>query len=111
MAAHDDDLEPGISQALAQSVDQVDPSTALRDRVLRSVGASATRPLATSRSTSAFPSWLATAALLAIAAGLSVYSFLLRSRITTLEGELRDAILRAERYAARQPTRSRASRC
>jgi anti-sigma-K factor RskA len=95
MAAHEDDLDPDIAQALAQSVDQVDPPAALRDRVLRSVAPTA-RPRAVSHSTSAFPSWLATAALLAIAAGLSVYSFLLRSRITTLEGELRDAILRAD---------------
>ena len=94
MAAHEDDLDPDIAQALAQSVDHVDPPATLRDRVLRSVGASATRPGAASRS--AFPSWLATAALIAIAAGLSVYSFLLRSRITMLEGELRDAIVRAE---------------
>ena len=35
-------------------------------------------------------------ALLVIAAGLSVYSLQLRSRISTLEGELRDAILRAD---------------
>jgi len=95
MATHEDDLDPDIAQALAQSVDQVDPPAALCDRVLRSVGPT-TRPRVVSHSTSAFPSWLATAALLAIAAGLSVYSFLLRSRITTLEGELRDAILRAD---------------
>jgi anti-sigma-K factor RskA len=97
MAAPDEHLDPDIAQALAQAVDQVDPPSALRDRVLRSVGASsATRPRSTTRSAGAFPSWLATAALLAIAVGLSVYSLQLRSRITTLEGELRDAILRAD---------------
>jgi len=93
MAAHDDNLDPDIAQALAQAVDQVDPPAALRDRVLRSVGASPTAP---TRSTARLPSWLATAALLVIAAGLSVYSLQLRSRISTLEGELRDAILRAD---------------
>jgi hypothetical protein len=96
MAAHDEDLDPDIAQALAQVVDQVDPPAALRDRVLRSVGApsvSRSRPATTAP---AFRSWLATAALLAVAAGLSVYSLHLRSRITTLESELRDAILRAD---------------
>jgi len=48
------------------------------------------------RSAAAFPSWFATAALLVIAAGLSAYSLQLRSRVSTLEGELRDAILRAD---------------
>jgi hypothetical protein len=96
MAAHDDNLDPDIAQALAQAVDQVDPPAALRDRVLRSVGASSSAAQSTTRSTARFPSWLATAALLAIAAGLSVYSLQLRSRISTLEGELRDAILRAD---------------
>jgi anti-sigma-K factor RskA len=94
MAAHDDDLDPDIAQALAQSVDQVEPPEALRDRVLRSVGAPVTRPRAASHG--AFPSWLATAALIALASGLSVYTFLLRSHVTALDGELRDAILRAE---------------
>lgn len=97
MAAHDEDLDPDIAQALAQSVEQVDPPAALRDRVLGSVGASSvTRAKATATTAAVFPSWLAAAALLAIAAGLSVYSLQLRSRITTLERELRDAILRAD---------------
>ena len=96
MAAHDDDLDPDIAQALAQAVDQVDPPTALRDRVLRSVGASSTAQRSSATARTAFPSWLATAALVAIAAGLSVYSLQLRSRISTLESELRDAILRAD---------------
>jgi len=98
MAAHDENLDPDVAQALAQAVDQVDPPAALRDRVLRSVGASPStmQSQPTMRERAAFPSWLATAALLAIAAGLSVYSLQLRSRITTLESELRDAILRAE---------------
>lgn len=94
MAAHDENLDPDIAQALAEAVDQVDPPAALRDRVLRSVGAPSISP--SPAKTAAFPSWLATAALLAIAAGLSVYSLQLRSRITTLESELRDAILRAD---------------
>ena len=98
MAAHDENLDPDVAQALAQAVDQVDPPAALRDRVLRSVGASPStmQSQPTGRERAAFPSWLATAALLAIAAGLSVYSLQLRSRITTLESELRDAILRAD---------------
>jgi hypothetical protein len=98
MAAHDEHVDADIAQALAEAVDQVDPPSALRDRVLRFVGApsSATRPQPTTRAAGANLSWLATAALLAIAAGLSVYSLQLRSRIATLEGELHDAILRAD---------------
>ncbi len=99
MAADDEHLDPDIAQALAQAVAQIDPPAALRVRVLQSVGARSTSSGRASRTPAqrpAAPSWLATAALLAVAAGLSAYSLQLRSRVTTLEGELRDAIVRAD---------------
>ena len=102
MATDDEHLDSDVAQALAQVVEQVDPPAELRDRVLNAIGASAT-PVARfstrPRSRTSYPTLalgLATAALVVIAAGLSVYSLQLHSRITTLEGELRDAILRAE---------------
>ena len=91
----DDDrpeLEPPILQGLGQVVPQVDPSSALRARVLASV---ATRPAAKPRAMSL--TWrLATAASFALAAGLALYTWQLRGRITSLEGELRDTRARAE---------------
>jgi len=87
------ELEPPILQGLGQAVPQFDPPLALRARVLESV---AGRPPA--RVTAKRPAvWrLATAASLALAAGLTVYTSQLRGRITVLEGELRDTRARAE---------------
>ncbi len=71
----------------------MDPPPELRARVLsvassgRPVTLSATRPVGW---------WLATAAGLALAAGLAVYSAQLRGRIAGLEAELRDTRARAE---------------
>jgi len=93
MDVRDDDrpeLEPPILQGLGQAVPQVDPPSALRARVLASVaGVSTARP---ARS----PVWpLATAASLALAAGLGLYTSQLRARIGDLEHDLRDARTRA----------------
>jgi len=91
----DDDrpeLQAPILQGLGQAVPQVDPSVALRARVLASVaGATAVRP-APSRST---PWLLATAASLTLAAGLGIYTSQLRGRVGALEDELREARARA----------------
>jgi anti-sigma-K factor RskA len=94
--SRDDDrpeLEPPILQGLGQAVPQFEPPVTLRARVLESVAAETPR-----RSVLARPAlWqLATAASLALAAGLTLYTSQLRGRITALEGELRDTQARAE---------------
>jgi Anti-sigma-K factor rskA len=88
------ELEPPILQGLAQAVPQVDPPHELRARLLRSV--SSTTPTTTFTSPRPVAWWLATAASLALAAGLTIYSAQLRTRITGLETELRDTRARAE---------------
>ena len=72
---------------------QVDPSPELRARVL-SV-ASANSP-ASRRSSAAYIPWLAAAASVVLSVGLTIYAGQLRSRISTLEVELRDARQRAD---------------
>ncbi len=93
---HDVELDKSISQALAQAVDQVDPPAALRARVLASAGARTATLAPSSPGARAWPAWLAAAAMFAIAAGLSIYATTLRSRVMALEGQLREAILRAD---------------
>ena len=85
---NDDDrpeLEPPVLQGLAQAVPRLEPRPELRARTLSA---------ALSRGAPARPRptlwWLATAASLAFAVGIGLYSAQLRSRIITLEGELRD---------------------
>ena len=91
------ELEPPILQGLAQVVPQVDPPSALRARVLASV---ATTPAVKTRAASPMLWPLATAASLTLAAGLSLYTWQLRGRITTLEDEL--LVTRARADAADQ---------
>ena len=91
-----DDMD--VLQGLAQVVPQVDPSPELRARVLTSIGANrmpsgGAAPTPASR---AGLWWLATAASLALAAGLTVYTGQLRGRISSLETDLREAQLRAD---------------
>jgi hypothetical protein len=87
------ELEPPILQGLGQVVPQVDPPLALRARVLASLttgtsaGSTAARPVRW---------WLATAASLALAAGLTLYTSQLRTRLAMLEDELRDTRARAD---------------
>jgi anti-sigma-K factor RskA len=92
----DDDrpeLEPPILQGLGQAVPQEDPSAALRDRVLSVASAGRhARP----RSAPSYIPWLAAAASLVLSLGLTIYAGQLRSRISTLETELRDARERAD---------------
>ena len=92
------ELEPPILLGLAQAVPQVDPPPELRARVL-SFAPSRT-PAASLGSPRPVRWWLATAAALALAAGLSMHAAQLRSRIAGLETELRDTRTRAD--AARQ---------
>jgi anti-sigma-K factor RskA len=88
------ELEPPILQGLAQAVPQVDPPHELRARLLRVV--SSTSPTSTFTSSRPVAWWLATAASLALAAGLTIYTVQLRTRITDLESELRDTRARAD---------------
>ncbi len=97
-ATRDDDrpeLEPPVLQGLGQAVAQEDPSPALRARVL-AAAVSSRQPTARPRSAPAFIPWLAAAASLVLAFGLTIYTGQLRSRISVLEDELRDARARAD---------------
>ena len=86
--------------ALAEAVPQIDPSPALRHRVLSSLGGATTvaevtperagRPLAQP----AWP-WLAAAASLAVAVGAGWYAVQLRGQVESLTLELRAASVRA----------------
>lgn len=94
MDQDNDRLDPDVAQALARAVDQVDPPAALRDRVLTSIGPDKAAPYRPQASAArALPAWLATAALLAIAAGLAVYVVQLRARVTTLEQQLNSVLI------------------
>ncbi len=87
------ELEPPILQGLGQAVPQVDPPAELRARVL---SAASMRPQTVrSVASRSYIPWLAAAASLALAVGLTIYTAQLRTRITTLEGELREARDRA----------------
>jgi anti-sigma-K factor RskA len=91
-------LRPAVD-ALAWSVDPVNPPAAVRQRILSSISApaatsTATRPAAAS-SRSVLP-WLAAAASLALAVALGAYTWQLRGRVQTLEQQLRDAILQVQ---------------
>lgn len=88
------ELEPPILQGLAQVVPQVDPPHELRARLLRVV--SSTSPTSNFTSPRPVAWWLATAASLALVAGLTIYTAQLRTRITDLESELRDTRARAD---------------
>ena len=87
------ELQPPMLQGLAQVVPQVDPPHELRARVLGSVASTSSSTAVTSPRPVAW--WLATAASLALAAGLTIYTAQLRTRISGLESELRDTRARA----------------
>jgi anti-sigma-K factor RskA len=88
------ELEPPMLQGLGQAVPQVDPPVELRARVLNSVASRS--QLGTKSSTRPVAWWLATAASVALAVGLTVYTAQLRTRIAGLEAELRDTRARAD---------------
>jgi hypothetical protein len=93
----DDDrpeLEAPILQGLAQVVPQQDPPADLRARVLR--GAVAPTRVEVRRPPASYVPWLAAAASLLLAVGLTIYTGQLRTRIGVLESELRDARARAD---------------
>jgi anti-sigma-K factor RskA len=86
--------EPPILQGLGQAVPQVDPPAELRARVLSAAPKRA--QIASPPASRSYMPWLATAASLALAAGLTIYTAQLRTRIATLEGELRETRDRAD---------------
>src|SRR5688572_26129497 len=99
---------------LAYAVPQVEPSPALRDRVLNSLAGSPRSNTAveapsvrrrashvreaesTSGSARMSLAWLAAAAALVVAAAVGTYAVQLRGRVSDLESELARAILRAD---------------
>jgi|SRR5688572_16259303 anti-sigma-K factor RskA len=87
----------GVDQALASAVPQIDPSAALRDRVL----ATARPPKADSRTATSPAQWLPLAASLALSLGLGGYAYSLQQRIVVLEDELTDARAQAADTLAR----------
>ncbi len=88
------ELEPPILQGLGQAVAQEDPSPALRARVLAI--AAAHPQAADARAPRTSLPWLAAAAALIAAIGLTIYAGQLRSRIGVLEEALREARARAD---------------
>jgi anti-sigma-K factor RskA len=78
-----------VTAGLAQSVPQVTPRAALRDRVLLAVGArdvrASERPV---RSRWGATDWLAYAACVAVATAAGFYAMSLRSRVESLEARL-----------------------
>jgi anti-sigma-K factor RskA len=81
-----------VGLALAQVAPQVDPPATLRAAIL-----AAARPdKAPARVPTTIMPWLAAAAMLAVTAGMALYVATLQRRIQTLEGELRNALVRIE---------------
>jgi anti-sigma-K factor RskA len=84
-----------VTAGLAQTVPQVTPRAALRDRILQSVGARdarAAEPKVGARW--ALGNWLAYAASVAVATAAVLYAMNLRARVESLEGRLEVAQLR-----------------
>jgi len=81
-----------VSGALAQAVELHDPPAALRGRIL----GAARRAPAAPRRFSALAPWLATAAMLVVTVGMGTYIAQLRQRVSNLEVQLRDALIRVD---------------
>jgi len=78
-----------VTAGLAQSVPQVTPRAALRDRVLLAVGARGVRVSESkARSKWVMAEWLAYAACVAVATGAVLYAMNLRTRVENLEARL-----------------------
>jgi len=90
-------LQPA-ADALAWSVDPVEPPPAVRQRILSSIAKPpATLPaMPAVRTSRSLAPWLASAASLALAVALGAYASQLRGRVQTLEQELRQAILQVQ---------------
>jgi len=87
-----------VVDALALTVEPVEPPASVRQRILAATAQAATaavKPSTSTQSRSVLP-WLAAAASLVLAAALGVYASQLRGRVQTLEQELREAILQVQ---------------
>jgi len=88
-----------VVDALALTVEPVEPPASVRQRILSATAAqgatAAVKPFTGTKSRSV-PPWLAAAASLVLAAALGVYASQLRGRVQTLEQELREAILQVQ---------------
>jgi anti-sigma-K factor RskA len=88
-----------VPTMLAQAVPQIDPSPALRGRVLRSVAAADSPAEAAARTgggVAGLAPWLAAAASLVLTVTLGGYALELRGRVGALEARLREALARAD---------------
>ena len=90
-----------VADALSQAVPQHEPASAVRTRVLMSVGAGrrGVVPMPTSSTSTRAMSigpWLAAAASLVVAVALGGYATAMRARVGTLEGRLKEAVQRAD---------------
>jgi anti-sigma-K factor RskA len=83
------------ADALAWSIEPVDPPAAIRQRVLSAVTAPAPSPRVVQRRGSWIP-WLAAAASLAFAVALGADGVRLRGRVQTLEHQLAGALLQVQ---------------
>jgi len=83
-----------VADALAWSVEPIDPPAAIRQRVLSAVTSTTARQRVQTRGS--WLPWLAAAASLAVAAGLGADGVRLRGRIQTLELQLRDALVQVQ---------------
>lgn len=81
-----------VSGALAQGVEQHDPPAALRRRILGAARRAPEPP----RRLSALAPWLAAAAMLVVTVGMGMYTEQLRQRVSNLEVQLRDALVRVD---------------
>src|SRR2546421_13105428 len=79
-----------VRSALAQGVEQHDPPAALRGRILGAARRAPEPP----RRLSALAPWLAAAAMLVVTVGMGMYTVQLRQRVSNLEVQLRDALIR-----------------
>src|SRR5262249_52247368 len=88
-----------VVDALAWTVEPVEPPPAVRERLLSSISTPAVTPAARPTPVLAPRSvlpWLAAAASLVLAIGLGMYASQLRGRVQTLEQQLREAILQVQ---------------
>ena len=81
-----------VCGALAQTVEQHDPPAALRRRILGAARRAPEPP----RRLSALAPWLAAAAMLVVTVGIGDYAVQLRQRVSNLEVQLRDALVRVD---------------
>jgi anti-sigma-K factor RskA len=105
-----------VVRALPEALPQIDPPATLRARVLSAVPRSsaaaavgAPRKLSSSRPVlnNTTAGWLGAAALLIVALGASIYAVATRQRLSTVESQLRDVLVRLAQTEQRAASASR----